>query len=198
MRGLGICCGCWWALLWHGGTWRWCLRVGATPVQCLLPTAQTCTASHVLASIVNSMDANAGDCSDADWDVPNTCTLSCSPGYTPSTNPLTCTATDTYTAVTCQGTRPPLNSTLHRAEGIPQMHMAPYGVHSAPYGARTHLISVWPKTSLLVATWVCSEWDPHVGIAYCTSLWQLQTCFLPFGFLACITVPALGVRTCVL
>ena len=65
----------------------------------------------------NSMDANAGDCGDADWDVPNSCTLSCSPGHTPSTNPVTCTAADTCTAVTCQGTFPCIDSALCGTEG---------------------------------------------------------------------------------
>ena len=93
--------------------WRWCSWMGSKSIRCLLPTAQTCTAAHVLANVANSIDANALDCGDLDWNVPNSCTLSCAVGYTPSTNPISCTATDTYTVVTCQGASSPLRY-VHR------------------------------------------------------------------------------------
>ena len=69
-------------------------------------TARTCTASHVTTNVGQS--SSASGCGSADWQTTDAaCTLECNAGYFPSTNPITCTDADTYTAVTCDGACPP-------------------------------------------------------------------------------------------
>ena len=68
----------------------------------LLLTDQTQTCSALATSEVPHMDTGT-KCEQQSWNAPNTCTLVCQAGYTPSGNPQ-CTAPDTWTAVTCDGT----------------------------------------------------------------------------------------------